>query len=101
MAAAAAGAISNCPSTHPKVIPTFTMGVWYTTDADLDRSGTWDASRPTCHLPSDVMPDVPMGRDPRIITNRLEIVTMAFACQLIALLFRSLVTCDRRSHSSI
>jgi hypothetical protein len=52
------------------------MGVWYTTDADLDRSGTWDASRPTCHLPSDVMPDVPMGRDPRIITNRLEIVTV-------------------------
>ena len=34
----------KCPSTHPKVIPTFTMGVWYTTDADLDRSGTWSIS---------------------------------------------------------
>jgi hypothetical protein len=50
----------KCPSTHPKVIPTFTMGVWYTTDADLDRSGTWSPSKPTWHLASDVMPGMPM-----------------------------------------
>jgi hypothetical protein len=50
----------KCPMTHPYVIPSFTMGVWYTTDADLDRSGTWNASRPTWHLSSDVMPGMPM-----------------------------------------
>jgi Domain of unknown function (DUF1996) len=50
----------KCPTTHPYVIPTFTMGVWYTTDDDLDRSGTWDGTRPTWHLSSDVMPGAPM-----------------------------------------
>lgn len=52
----------KCPTTHPYVIPTFTMGVWYTTDADLDRSGTWDSSRPTWHLSSDIMANAPMMR---------------------------------------
>jgi hypothetical protein len=49
-----------CPSTHPYIIPTFTMGAWYTTDADLDRSGTWSAASPTWHLASDVMAGMPM-----------------------------------------
>ncbi len=46
----------KCPASHPLVIPTFTMGVWYTTDADLDRSGSWDSSRSTWSLSSDSMP---------------------------------------------
>jgi hypothetical protein len=50
----------RCPSTHPYAIPAFTMGAWYTTDEDLDRSGSWDGSRPTWHLSSDVMPGQPM-----------------------------------------
>ena len=50
----------KCPATHPYVIPTFSMGAWYTTDADLDRSGVWDGSRPTWHLSSDVMAGMPM-----------------------------------------
>ncbi len=49
-----------CPATHPYLIPTFTMGVWYTTDADLDRSGSWSAASPTWHLASDVMAGMPM-----------------------------------------
>ena len=51
---------AQCPATHPYVIPTFTMGVWYTTDADLDRSGSWSATAPTWHLASDVMAGMPM-----------------------------------------
>lgn len=35
----------KCPATHPYVIPAFTMGVWYTVDANL----------PTWHLSSDEM----------------------------------------------
>ena len=49
----------RCPTTHPYVIPTFTMGAWYTTDADLDRSGTWAPGKATWHLSSDVMPGMP------------------------------------------
>lgn len=52
----------KCPATHPYVIPTFTMGVWYTVDKDLDTSGTWDESKPTWHLASDEMPGMPMMR---------------------------------------
>ena len=51
---------AQCPATHPYVIPTFTMGVWYTTDADLDRSGSWSAASPTWHLASDIMAGMPM-----------------------------------------
>ena len=50
----------KCPTTHPYVIPTFTMGVWYTTDANLDRSGTWNASISTWYLSSDKMAGMPM-----------------------------------------
>jgi hypothetical protein len=39
----------KCPATHPYVIPTFTMGAWYTVDADL----------PGWHLSSDIMPGMP------------------------------------------
>ncbi|MDR6788471.1 hypothetical protein J2Y58_001829 [Sphingomonas sp. BE138] len=52
----------RCPDTHPYVIPTFTMGVWYTVDADLDTSGSWDRSTSTWHLASDEMPGMPMMR---------------------------------------
>jgi hypothetical protein len=34
--------------------------VWYTTDADLDRSGSWSPGKPTWHLSSDVTPGMPM-----------------------------------------
>ena len=52
----------KCPATHPYVVPQFTLGAWYTVDADLDRSGTWDGSRPTWHLSSDVMPGMAMRK---------------------------------------
>lgn len=43
---------AGCPATHPKMIPGFSMGVWYTVDANL---GTW-------HFSSDEMrPDLPAG----------------------------------------
>ena len=45
----------KCPATHPYVVPTFTMGVWYTTDDNLDRSGFWTGSKATWHLSSDEM----------------------------------------------
>jgi hypothetical protein len=43
----------KCPDTHPYIIPGFTLHAWYTTDADLDRSGAWSSSVPTWHLSSD------------------------------------------------
>ncbi|MEK7602223.1 MAG: peptidoglycan-binding protein [Patescibacteria group bacterium] len=48
---------AQCPSTHPYVIPTFTLGAWYTVDSTLDRSGTWNPATPTWHLSSDGMPN--------------------------------------------
>lgn len=51
---------AECPSTHPYVIPAFTMGAWFTTDATLDRSGTWDGTFNSWHLSSDDMPGMPM-----------------------------------------
>lgn len=46
---------TKCPDTHPYIIPTFTLGAWYTVDADLDRSGTWTAGvTQTWHLHSDL-----------------------------------------------
>ncbi|KTT72489.1 hypothetical protein NS334_09115 [Sphingomonas endophytica] len=41
----------RCPRSHPYVIPTFTLGSWYTVDATLG-----DGSRDTWHLSSDEMP---------------------------------------------
>ena len=52
----------KCPETHPYVIPSFTLGAWYTTDEDLDRSGEWDGSKPTWSLSSDAMPGMPTKR---------------------------------------
>jgi hypothetical protein len=43
----------RCPSTHPYVIPQFTLGAWYTTDANLDRTGNTDPRTATWHLSSD------------------------------------------------
>lgn len=51
---------AKCPDTHPYLIPAFTMAAWYTTDDDLDRSGSWQPDRPTWHLSSDIMPGMPM-----------------------------------------
>jgi len=46
----------KCPSTHPYVIPSFTLGAWYTVDDTLDRSGTWTAGKTvTWSLSSDSM----------------------------------------------
>lgn len=45
----------SCPSTHPVLIPTFTMGVWYTVDDTIDRSGDMSPSRRTWHFSSDRM----------------------------------------------
>lgn len=44
---------AQCPATHPYVIPTFTMGSWFTTDDTLDRSGVWDGTHNSWHLSSD------------------------------------------------
>lgn len=53
----------KCPATHPYVIPTFTMGAWYSVDQSLDRSGTWEAGKTvTWHLSSDAMPGMPLAR---------------------------------------
>ena len=47
----------KCPSTHPYIIPRFTMGAFYMTDDTLDRTGTWEPGKTvTWHLSSDVMP---------------------------------------------
>lgn len=50
----------RCPTTHPYIIATFTLGAWYTTDATLDRSGTWDGTLNSWHLSSD-RPDAMPG----------------------------------------
>ena len=44
-----------CPFTHPYVIPTFTMGSWYTVDATLNRTASWKSGTDTWHLSSDEM----------------------------------------------
>jgi hypothetical protein len=46
----------KCPATHPYLIPAFTLGAWYATDDNLDRSGVWSPTRPTWQLSSDTMP---------------------------------------------
>ncbi|WP_422343385.1 DUF1996 domain-containing protein [Parasphingorhabdus sp.] len=45
----------KCPDTHPYVIPTFTLGAWYTTDDTLDRTGNLDPMTKTWHFSSDRM----------------------------------------------
>lgn len=47
--------VAKCPDSHPWLIPVFTLQASYTTDADLDRSGTWTPGKATWHLSSDVM----------------------------------------------
>lgn len=49
-----------CPATHPYIVPQFTLGAWWTVDADLDRSGVWDGTFNGWHLSSDDMPGMPM-----------------------------------------
>jgi hypothetical protein len=55
-------AYAQCPVTHPYVIPTFTIGAWYTIGADVDRSGVWDGTYKanTLRFSSDDMPGMPM-----------------------------------------
>lgn len=52
----------KCPDTHPYAIPAFTLGAWYTVDADLDRSGEWRPSMPTWSFSSDNMPGMEAKR---------------------------------------
>lgn len=52
----------SCPATHPYLIPTFTLGVFYTVDETLDRSGDLSTSRQTWHFASDRME----GKTPQI-----------------------------------
>lgn len=52
----------KCPKSHPYVVPTFTLGAWYTVDEDLDTSGEWDGTKPTWSLASDAMPGMPTQR---------------------------------------
>ncbi len=46
----------KCPATHPKVVPSFSMGVWYSVDDNLNRTGVQDNTGRTWHLASDIMP---------------------------------------------
>lgn len=50
----------RCPVSHPYIIPTFTLGAWYSVDETLDRSGKWDGTFASWHLSSDDMPGMPM-----------------------------------------
>lgn len=52
----------KCPKTHAYIVPTFTLGAWYTVDEDLDTSGRWDGTKPTWSLASDAMPGMPTQR---------------------------------------
>ena len=52
----------KCPATHPYILPTFTLGAWYTVDENLDMSGDWDGSKPTWSLSSDSMPGMARKR---------------------------------------
>ncbi|WP_165927156.1 DUF1996 domain-containing protein [Sphingomonas sp. BK235] len=54
--------VHRCPATHPYIVPTFTLGAWYTVDEDLDRSGKWDQNTSTWSLASDTMPGMPTAR---------------------------------------
>ncbi len=50
----------RCPPSHPYIIPTFTLGAWYSVDETLDRSGKWNGTFDSWHLSSDNMPGMPM-----------------------------------------
>ncbi|WP_229956521.1 DUF1996 domain-containing protein [Parasphingorhabdus litoris] len=54
---------AKCPDTHPYVVPTFTLGAWYTTDDTLDRTGNLDPMAETWYFSSDrmagMMPHIP------------------------------------------
>jgi hypothetical protein len=52
----------RCPSTHPFLIPTFTMGAWYTIDDDF----------PTWELASDDMTAMGMGKQVRGSTGHAD-----------------------------
>jgi hypothetical protein len=47
--------VPRCPLTHPYVIPTFILSVWYTTDDTIDRSGNTDPNLKTWYFTSDRM----------------------------------------------
>lgn len=49
----------KCPSTHPYVIPTFTLGAFYKVDGSLDRSGDMSPTANTWYLASDRMAGMP------------------------------------------
>ncbi len=47
--------LTACPSSHPYLLPRFTMKVQYIVDETLDRSGDLSTSRQTWHFSSDRM----------------------------------------------
>lgn len=52
--------VYRCPPSHPFIIPTFTLGAWFSVDETLDRSGKWNGTFDSWHLSSDNMPGMPM-----------------------------------------
>jgi hypothetical protein len=58
--------IVGCPPTHPWILPTFTVGVTYTVDADLkailDSAGNWNGTYNGWHFSSDTMMSQIPGR---------------------------------------
>lgn len=46
----------KCPADHPYIVPTFTLGAWFTPDTTLDRSGNEAVDANTWYLSSDRMP---------------------------------------------
>lgn len=52
----------HCPSSHPYMIPAFTLGAWYEVDKNLDTSGEWAPGTSTWSLASDAMPGMPVMR---------------------------------------
>ncbi|MFK3890867.1 DUF1996 domain-containing protein [Sphingomonas sp. NPDC079357] len=52
----------KCPAKTPYIIPTFTLGAWYTVDENLDRSGEWSPGTSTWSLSSDSMPGMAVKR---------------------------------------
>lgn len=49
----------RCPDTHPYRIPTFQLGVWYTVDETLDRTGNMSPDAQTWYFSSDRMRGMP------------------------------------------
>lgn len=49
----------RCPDTHPYRVPTFQVGVWFTVDETLDRTGDTSPTARTWYFSSDRMKNMP------------------------------------------